>query len=79
MMKSKFTVFFVNHSTGVLASTQTEAEYMYQAQSRFVKDLRRRGLLTRGQKYKIAVCFADRPLDDFPIYLFSDSVIKTAR
>lgn len=78
-MKSKFTVFFVNHSTGVLASIQAEAEYMFQAQSRFVKDLRQRGLLTRGQKYKITVCIGDRPLDDFPVYLFSDNFIKTAR
>lgn len=79
MMKSKFTVFFVNHSTGALASIQAEAEYMFQAQSRFVKDLRQRGLLTRGQKYKITVCNGDRPLDDFPVYLFSGSLIKTAR
>ena len=75
-----FTVFFVNQSTGASASMLMESDCMSLAQLRFLQELRKQGLLKRGDCYKSTVCSKDRPLDDFPIYLFTnDSCTKKAR
>ena len=75
-----FTVFFVNQSTGASASMLMESECMALAQLRFIRQLRKQGLLKKGDCYKATVCSKDRSLDDFPFYLFThDSCTKKAR
>ena len=74
-----FTVYFVNLTAECIFADHVAACDAYTARRSFMRRIHDY-LLEPGQRYRVDVCIGQRPLLDFPSWMFDpDRVYQTAR